>query len=177
MNLSSARPVLHSDLFELAPGEEWGESPRSIKTLEGLGDRMRSAAFAEVQARDAFQWASEHFEDAPLSLRRAWAALVIAEQRHLDWLLVRMKELGIDLKERKVSDHLWRSLIACTSARQFAIYIANAEERGRKAAVRFHRELEKRDPITAEIFKNIAEEEVSHIALATKYYPETPLDP
>lgn len=170
-------PVLQNDLFELAPGDEWGESPRSMKTLEGLGDRMRSAAFAEVQARDAFQWASEHFEDAPQTLRRAWAALVIAEQRHLDWLLTRMKELGIGLRDRKVSDHLWRSLIACKTAEQFAIYIANAEERGRKAAVRFHQALEKRDPVTAEIFRKIADEEVSHIALATKYYPETPLDP
>lgn len=168
-------PVLHTEPFELAPSGEWGEAPRSIKTQEGIGDRMRSAAFAEVQARDAFTWASEHFEDAPLSLRRAWASLAIAEQRHLDWLLKRMEELGIDVRGRQVSDHLWRSLISCKRAEEFAIYIANAEERGRRAGERFHQALRDRDPITAEIFHKIAEEEVSHIALARKYYPDSPL--
>jgi uncharacterized ferritin-like protein (DUF455 family) len=166
-------PVLRPEPFDLAPGDEWGEAPRSIKTLEGVGDRMRAAAFAEVQARDAFLWASENFEDAPLALRRAWAALAVAEQRHLDWLLQRMQELGIDVRARKVSDHLWRSLISCKTAKEFAIYIANAEERGRRAGERFHQTLAERDPITAEIFRKIAEEEISHIALASKYYPDT----
>lgn len=166
-------PVLNPEPFDLAPGNEWGEPPRSIKTLEGVGDRMRAAAFAEVQARDAFLWASENFEDAPTSLRRAWAALAIAEQRHLDWLLQRMQELGIDVRGRKVSNHLWQSLISCKTAKEFAIYIANAEERGRKAGERFYQTLASSDPITAEIFRKIAEEEVSHIALASKYYPDT----
>lgn len=166
-------PVLRPEPFDLAPGNEWGEPPRSIKTLEGVGDRMRAAAFAEVQARDAFLWASENFEDAPASLRRAWAALAVAEQRHLDWLLQRMQELGIDVRARKVSGHLWQSLISCKSAKEFAIYIANAEERGRRAGERFYQTLAPTDPTTAEIFRKIAEEEISHIALASKYYPDT----
>ena len=60
-------PILNTEPFELAPSGEWGEAPRSIKTQDGVGDRMRSAAFAEVQARDAFLWASERFDDAPPS--------------------------------------------------------------------------------------------------------------
>jgi uncharacterized ferritin-like protein (DUF455 family) len=167
-----AEAILRHEPFDLAPGNDWGEPPRSIKTLEGVGDRMRAAAFAEVQARDAFLWASEHFEDAPSSLRRAWAALAIAEQRHLDWLLQRMQELGIDVRGRKVSNHLWLSLMSCKTAKEFAIYIANAEERGRRAGERFYQTLATRDPITAEIFRKIAEEEISHIALASKYYPD-----
>ena len=88
-----------------------------------------------------------------------------------------MVELKIDVRGRKVSDHLWQSLVSCKSAKEFAIYMANAEERGRKAGERFHQALADRDPITAEIFRKIAEEEVAHIALASKYYPETPLTP
>jgi hypothetical protein len=84
-----------------------------------------------------------------------------------------MQELGIDVRARKVSDHLWRSLISCKTAKEFAIYIANAEERGRKAGERFYQALASSDPITAEIFRKIAEEEVSHIALVSKYYPDT----
>ena len=153
---------------------ESGKRPdlvRSLDTLEGVGDRLRSAAFAEIQAREAFLWAASHFEEAPNDLRRAWTALAQAEQRHLDWLLTRMSELGVNVQERRVSDHLWVSLKSCTSARNFAYFMANAEERGRQAGERFYRALQVKDPITAEIFQKIAEEEIAHIALAKKFFP------
>ncbi len=50
--------------------------------------------------------------------------------------------------------------------------MASAEERGRRAGERFHQALLKKDPITAGIFGKIAEEEVSHIELARKHYPD-----
>ena len=53
----------------------------------------------------------------------------------------------------------------------FAIFIATAEERGRIAGVRFHSVMSTRDPVTAEIFRKIADEEVAHVALAETYYP------
>lgn len=162
------------DPFQVAPAGTKPWAPRSIETLEGVGDRLRAAAFAEIQAREAFLWASNRFGDAPESLRRAWVALASAEDRHLNWLLTRMQELGIALTERPVSDHLWDSFLSCQDARTFSHYMANAEERGRRAGERFFLALEKRDPITAEIFRKIAEEEVAHIALAHRYFP---LDP
>ena len=153
-----------------SPGER-SDPPRSISTREGVGDRLRAAAFAEIQAREAFNWAASRFEDAPPSLRQAWQGLALAEDRHLQWLLSRLSELGIDVRERKVSQHLWLSFMACASAQEFAVYMANAEERGRKAGERFHKALYPADPVTAKIFGKIAEEEVAHIALAAKYFP------
>jgi hypothetical protein len=82
-----------------------------------------------------------------------------------------MNELKIDIQARKVSDQLWVSLTSCKTAREFALYMASAEERGRKAGVRFHQALLKKDPVTAEIFGTIAKEEVAHIALAEKFFP------
>jgi uncharacterized ferritin-like protein (DUF455 family) len=149
-----------------------GEPPRSIDTLGGVGDRLRAAAFAEIQAREAFLWASLTFEDAPDGLREAWKTLAKAEDRHLGWLLERMTELGIDVRERKVSDHLWQSLVSCKSAREFAMFMANAEERGRRAGERFHQNLLTRDPETARIFGQIAEEEVAHIKLAERFFSQ-----
>jgi uncharacterized ferritin-like protein (DUF455 family) len=157
--------------FRIAPKGTKSDAPRSLGTQEGIGDRLRSAAFAEIQARDAFLWAASHYEDAPDSLKRAWTALAQAEQKHLDWLLHRMEELKIEVRERQVSDQLWNSLTSCQSAREFALYMASAEERGRKAGVRFHQALSATDPITAQIFAKIADEEVAHIALAYKYFP------
>jgi uncharacterized ferritin-like protein (DUF455 family) len=147
-----------------------GDAPRAIHTKDGIGDRLRAAAFAEIQARDAFNWAADRFEDAAPELREAWRRLAKAEEKHLTWLLNRMKDLGIDVRERKVSDLLWRSLIGCTSAREFALFMANSEERGRKAGERFSQAMAQIDPISAEIFGKIAEEEVEHIALAQRHF-------
>ena len=162
--------------FRVLPRGQFPLPPRSIHTLEGMGDRMRSAAFAELQARDAFHWASECFEDAPAELRTAWKELSIVEHRHLEWILKRMTELGIDPREREVSEHLWVALQACTTAREFAHLIADAEEKGRRAGIRFYETLKTKDPISSEIFRKIAEEEVDHVALAHRFYPRESVD-
>ena len=158
--------------FRLAPAGAHPDAPRSISTHEGVGDRLRAAAFAELQAREAFLWAASHFEDATEDMRQGWKNLAHAEQFHLDWLLNRMVELKIDLQERKVSDHLWLSLVSCKTAREFAFFIANAEERGRLAGERFYTSLKDKDSVTAEIFKKIADEEVHHVALARRFFPD-----
>ena len=170
----NAETLAHRDWspFVLAEAGKHADAPRSINTPEGIADRLRAAAFAEVQARDAFNWAADRFEDAPEDLRRAWRTLAHAEERHLQWLLTRMQELGVEIGARKVSDFLWQSLIQCKTARDFAIYIASAEERGRKAGVRFHEAMAKSDPVSSAIFGKIAEEEVSHIELALRFYPD-----
>jgi len=157
--------------FLVAPAGQKADPPRSLDTREGLGDRLRSAAFAELQAKEAFLWAASHFLDAPDRLRKAWIILSRAEEKHLNWLLARINELSFNIQERTVSDQLWNSLQSCQSAREFALYMASAEERGRKAGLRFFQALSTTDPVTAQIFGKIAEEELSHIELARKYFP------
>jgi hypothetical protein len=156
--------------FSVAPSGEKGDIPRALTTIDGVGDRLRSAAFAEIQARDAFLWAAEHYEDAAPELKKAWVDLAAEENKHLNWLLNRMAELKLEIHGRRVSDQLWLSLTTCPSARDFALYMASAEERGRKAGVRFHEALLATDPVSAQIFGKIAEEEVAHIQLAQKFF-------
>lgn len=158
--------------FAILPRDVRAPAPRPIETLGGIADRLRTAAFAELQAFHAFTWAADRFDDAPESLRSAWRALAVEEQKHLGWLLNRMKELELDVREFAVSDWLWVSLTRCQSAKEFAVFMASSEERGRKAGVRFYQTLLKTDPITAKIFGKIAEEEVEHIRLAENFYPE-----
>lgn len=158
--------------FELTgPGERLPDT-RDIHTIAGIGDRLRTAAFAELQAREAFLWAAERFEDAPETLREAWRFLSREEDKHLKWLFGRMEALGIDVKERKVSNVLWKSLMTCRTGKEFATFIATAEERGRKAGVRFREAMSKTDPESAQVFGKIAEEEVTHIEIATSHYGE-----
>ncbi len=158
--------------FLLSPKGEHADPPRPILTLEGIGDRLRSAAFAEIQAREAFLWATVQFKDAPLPLQKAWLALASEEDKHLHWLLKRMEELKIDIKGRHVCTLLWESFQVCKTAKEFAKYMASAEERGRKAGERFCNDIAKIDPISAELFGKIAKEEVAHIALAARFFPD-----
>ncbi len=177
MILEQWAPFVVSEPSEGAETAKSALPPRSIDTLEGVGDRMRAAAFAEFQAIVAFGWAADRFTDAPIELRDAWRALCADEERHYTSIMNRMKELGIDPAGRAVSDRLWQSLKVCTTGRQFAHFIANAEERGRRAGLRFHQELKERDPETAAVFLQIVEEEVSHVALAQRFYPSETLAP
>ncbi|MGZ3700096.1 MAG: DUF455 family protein, partial [Bdellovibrionota bacterium] len=119
--------------FQTVETGKYPDRTRSIDTPEGVADRIRAAAFAEIQAREAFLWAASQFEDASEDLRQAWRILARAEQKHLDWLLQRLSELGYTPSERLVSDQLWHSLTSCKTARDFALFMANAEERGRQA--------------------------------------------
>jgi uncharacterized ferritin-like protein (DUF455 family) len=158
--------------FELTEKGTRSAPPRTIDTLEGVGDRLRAAAFAEIQAREAFRWAAGRFETAPMELRNLWRALADEEEKHMGWLLARMKDLNISVTERQVSDQLWVSLVACNTDREFALYMASAEERGRRAGERFYQTLLNVDSVTAEIFGKIAHEEIAHIELAKRFYPD-----
>lgn len=158
----------------MRPSPEWNEflisdssrplpPPRSISTPEGIGDRLRAAAFAELQARDAFLWASENLPDVSDELRSAWKRLADEEHKHMGWLLRRLEELGFGIRDREVSDRLWNSLTSCSSVFEFAEFMAGAEERGRRAGESSFASLHQSDPVSAAIFRKIAEEEIAHI--------------
>ena len=152
--------------FQVCDPDSFPPAPRGINTPEGLGDRLRVAAFAELQAREAFRWAADTLLDVSPQLRAAWRRIADDEHRHLEMLLGRMSELGVSPAGRPVSDRLWRSLRACKSAAEFIPYMRTAEERGKAAEESFRRSLATRDPITAALFGKIADDEAEHIALS-----------
>ena len=143
---------------------------RPINTSQGLGDRLRLVAFAERQAFHSFNEAAQKFIDAPVELREAWRKLAMDEAKHESWLLKRLVEIGEDVSASSVGLNLYHSLQKCQTAKDFAFYISDAEERGRVGAEKFAEALAITDPITAQIFKNIAFEEREHIALAARFF-------
>lgn len=144
-------------------------STRSLDSPFGVGDRLRTAAFAEAQAKEAFLWAAQRFESAPADLREAWRRLAREEEKHLGWLLARMEAIGADVAERAVSDKLWQSLVSRESAEEFARYMAGAEDWGREAGEKFSEQLETVDPESAALFARIAREEQGHIHIARRF--------
>ena len=152
--------------FVVCPPEEEAPRPRGFATAEGLGDRLRVAAFAEKQAEAAFCWAADHFADAPSGLRDAWRRIGAEEGKHLGMILERMAQLGVSVDGRPVSDRLWRSLQACVTFQEFTSKMRAAEERGKTAEESFRRNLAERDPVTAELFGKIADDEAEHLRVA-----------
>ena len=142
---------------------------RSLSTQEGLGDRLAFVAFAEKQAAFAFKIASEIY-DVPEAVKKIWQFLSKEEEKHLEWLLLRMKELSIDPSERLQSLALWKSFDCCETPTEFATFISNAEDRGRIAGEKFYNTLLTVDPKTAKLFQQIAKEEVEHIRLASSVF-------
>lgn len=160
--------------FLICPRGTEPPPPRKISTKAGLGDRMRTAAFAERQATRAFQWAAEHFQDVPAELLQDWSRQAVDEERHCRIILERMTQLEIDVAERPVSLRLWTSIRASNSGKEFCIFIASAEERGRQAGVRLCTQLAGSDPETEAVFQSIVADEIAHVALAKRYYGWVP---
>lgn len=152
--------------FTVCRDGEKAPYPRSLNTPEGLGDRLRFVAFAEKQASHAFTLAVDFFEDVSPGVHEIWQILAREESKHLQWLLWRMEELGVNSDERPQSLALWKSFDHCTTAYEFAVFMANAEERGRIAGEQFFETLMSVDPTSAKIFYQIALEEREHIRLA-----------
>ena len=123
-------------------------------------------ADAAVGAEGDLAWRSVVVQQA-LDKARELAA---AEDRHLGWLMKRLTELGFEPSDRGVSDQLWHSLTRCATAEEFSLFMATAEDRGRRAGERFYEQLRERDPVSAEIFRKIAEEEIEHIRLAQTFF-------
>ena len=144
---------------------------RPLQTVEGVCDRLRLIAFAERQAYYAFIEAAERFKDAPPGLADAWKWVAAEEQKHESWYLKRLAELGQDVAAVPVDLKLYHSFSQCKSARDFAFYISDAEERGRVGAERFAELLKDSDPITAQIFAQVAIEEREHVALVARFFP------
>lgn len=155
--------------FAVCGPDEDPPRPRGFSTPEGLGDRLRIAAFAEKQAEAAFLWAADAFPELPGGLREAWKRIGAEEGKHLGMILERMAQLGVPVDGRPVSDRLWRSLRACATAAEFAEKMRSAEERGKTAEESFRRSLAQRDPATAELFGRIADDEAEHLRSAEHF--------
>lgn len=142
---------------------------RSLKSPEGIGDRLRAVAFAELQARDGFLWGIARFPEAPAAWREAWSRFAAMENRHAQLLLDRAAALNIDLGARVVTDNLLRMFHSATDAEIFLYQISTAEERGMDVGSSMVEPMQSVDPETAEIFRICVAEEEEHVATARQF--------
>lgn len=164
-------PTPSWDPFQIVASGQKAPYLRSLSSPDGLGDRLRFVAFAELQAAHAFQLAPQVFHHVPDGVKAIWSALAQEEFKHHKWIMERMEDLNVHPQERQVSTGLWASYANCTTAQQFADYMANAEDWGKQAGYKFAQTLESLDARSAKLFFQIAKEEDEHIRLA-KYILE-----
>jgi uncharacterized ferritin-like protein (DUF455 family) len=140
---------------------------RGLASPEGVADRLRLVAFAELQARDAFRWGAERFAgQAPDAWRADWLRFAQVEDRHAQMLLSRMGELGVAVAGRAVTDKLTRVCHLADDPVLFLFVLSSAEERGMEAGFTLGQQMEKVDAASAAIFAQIAREEVEHVEMA-----------
>lgn len=150
--------------FRLA---ERGDAIRALQAPEGVADRLRLVAFAELQARDAFRSGAARFEgQIPEELRQHWLRFAEVEDRHAQMLLARMAEMGVDPGARSVSDKLTRLCDKAEDPILFLFLLASAEERGMEQGKILGELMRKVDETSARIFLQIADEEVEHVEVA-----------
>jgi uncharacterized ferritin-like protein (DUF455 family) len=142
------------------------EAIRALSSAEGVADRLRVVAFAELQARDAFRYGAERFPEAPADWREAWLRFAEVEDRHAQMLLSRMQELGVEPGGRVVSDKLTRLCRKAEDPITFLFLLASAEERGMEAGQVLGEQMKAYDAVSAALFAQIAAEEVEHVETA-----------
>lgn len=151
---------------------ERADRMRSIGIPEGVGDRIRAVAFAELQARDGFLWGLDRFPEALPELRAYWREFAAMEELHAQLLLDRAAELNVDLSERAVSDTLMRMFVRSDSADLFLYQISTAEERGMEVGTAMIRPIREVDPVSAAVFQRIVDDEVGHVSTARRFLGE-----
>lgn len=140
---------------------------RPLMATGGVEDRLRLVAFAELQARDLFLYGAERFAAvAPAVWIENWERFAEVENRHAQMLMERMQELGVDPGGRSVSDKLSRLCRATDDVVLFLFLLASAEERGMESGVVLGEQMARVDARSAEIFAQIAREEVEHVEAA-----------
>jgi len=153
------------------------DSIRALSSPEGVADRLRVVAFAELQARDAFRYGAARFPEVPAEWREAWLRFAEVEDRHAQMLLSRMAELGVEPGARVVSDKLTRLCRKAEDAVTFLFLLSSAEERGMEAGQVLGEQMKAYDPVSAALFAQIAEEEVEHVETATAQLKGVELEP
>lgn len=143
---------------------------RPLSAPEGVADRLRVVAFAELQARDLFRYGAERFgAQVPSEWAEQWLLFAEAEERHAQMLLSRMAELGLDPGARTVSNKLSRLCRKTDDPVLFLFLLASAEERGMEAGQLLGEQMRKVDESSSAIFAQIASEEVEHVESARKF--------
>lgn len=140
---------------------------RPLSAPEGVADRLRVVAFAELQARDLFRYGCERFGAlVPAQWRADWERFAAVEDKHAQMLLTRMVELGVDVGARAVSDKLSRLCRSTDDAVLFLFLLSSAEERGMEAGNVLGKQMGVVDAVSAALFAQIAAEEVEHVESA-----------
>ncbi|MCO5142295.1 MAG: hypothetical protein M9962_04300 [Oligoflexia bacterium] len=149
---------------------ERADSIGKLSQDNGVVDRLRLVCFAELQARDLFRYGAEKFKTiAPMEWIESWLQFAEVENRHGQMLWDRFIDLNGIIENRAVSNKLYRHCLSTEDHILFLFLLSSAEERGMESGYILSEQMDLIDKKSANIFKQIAEEEEEHVESATRF--------
>jgi uncharacterized ferritin-like protein (DUF455 family) len=157
----------------LGRGKERFEFPtaRELETEAGRGRALHFFANHELLALELMALMLLRFPDADPKLRRQLATTIADEQRHLSMYLGRMRALGVELGDVRVSDAFWRAMKDVPSPAAFVAAMSLTFE---QANLDFSKHYAERcraigDVETASILDAVYEDEIRHVRAGVRW--------
>ena len=131
---------------------------------------LHTFANHELMALELMAWALLAFPETPRSYRIGLAHIMVDEQRHLQLYMERIEQLGATFGDLPLNDHFWRVAPSLTDPLKFASAVnLTFEQANLDHAPMFAGYFDDvDDPISANLMRQIAEDEITHVGFGAK---------
>jgi uncharacterized ferritin-like protein (DUF455 family) len=159
---------------ELAPGATRlrSASAAALREPTRRAQLLHTFLHHELQAAELMCWAVLAFPAAPPAFRRGLVGIALDEIRHMQMYGEHLDALGFSYGDWPVNDWFWERVPAASSPAEFVAGMGMGFEGGnldhaQRFAARFR---EAGDERAAVLQEKVCEEEVPHVALATRWF-------
>ena len=172
--LEVARPVRDPELA-LRKGVGRLPSPRDLGAPSARARCLATFAHHELMAAELFAWALLRWPELPPRLRRGFVGVLAEEQRHCRLYLARLRALGSDLREHRLSDYFWKHAPAIAASphgpRAFLAAMGLTLEQANLDFSLVYRDAfrEAGDEATARVCQVVHDDEIGHVRLAARW--------
>ena len=172
--LEIARPVRDPGLA-LRSGVGRLPSPRDLNAPSARARCLATFAHHELMATELFAWALLRWPQLPRGLRRGFLKVLSEEQRHCRLYLARLRALGSDLHEHRLSDYFWKHAPAIADSphgpRAFLAAMGLTLEQANLDFSLVYRDAFRAagDEASARVCQTVHDDEIGHVRLAAHW--------
>jgi uncharacterized ferritin-like protein (DUF455 family) len=172
--LEIARPLRDPGLA-LRSGVGRLPSPRDLSAPSARARCLATFAHHELMATELFAWALLRWPELPRGLRRGFLRVLAEEQRHCRLYLARLRALGSDLHEHRLSDYFWKHAPAIADSphgpRAFLAAMGLTLEQANLDFSLVYRDGFRAagDEASARVCQAVHDDEIGHVRLAARW--------
>ncbi len=156
--------------------------PGELASRDARARCLARFANHELMAVELFAWALLRWPELPVRLRRGFVAVLAEEQLHCRLYLERLRALGSELSEHRLSDYFWKHAPAIGASehgpRAFLCAMGLTFEQANLDFTLIYRDGFRNagDEESALICQKIHDDEIGHVRLAASWLRELTLD-